>query len=582
MAVPDCETGTIVDRLRPSSFSIEKTHMSNSLKSKRDRFVAFAFATSHLLLETTLDGVITYAAGASCGLAGSVQTLVGRNLAELAAPRDRSFAENIVQRVREKRNISLLRLVMLTASGSDITFLVGGCRLEEGEDTLHFGLILAPTFETGAANQGIRDMDEFTRAAQARMDISIRAGTDESLTLFVVDALVELASKMGSQAIRPVADEISAYLRSVSVGGDGVGDVKPGKFGLIRAAGITEAEIRENINRILARSNIAPKVTCFSLDFDTTGLSDTDAARALSYAVKRFADSTPGDYNIRTLRDGASVLVGETTKLLAKARQIMSSQQIDIVYQPIVRMDKSEVHHLEALSRISGVSSIGEFMKFVEDSGMSQEFDLMLASMVMENVAEFARTGWKPTVAINMSAKSLQSPLFVDQFNALVGSHKGMADSIMLEMTETADVQDFQKMAQVLDSLRKRGHKICLDDVGAGTTSLQTLSTLQADYVKIDGSLVRSAENNPRDRALLKAVVDWARQEGSEVIAEQIETKNQAKLMHALGCAYGQGYLFGRATSDCSLYRNSKMASQIIDPEWRAITSGKSHARVTH
>ncbi len=111
-------------------------------------------------------------------------------------------------------------------------------------------------------------------------------------------------------------------------------------------------------------------------------------------------------------------------------------------------------------------------------------------------------------------------------------------------------IKDLQATNTVLQVLRADGHKICLDDFGAGAASFPYIQALEVDYVKIDGAYVKRMETHPRDRAILKAMVGLCRDLGVGTVAEMVETESQAKALVDLGVDYAQGYLFGRPSLD--------------------------------
>ena len=151
-----------------------------------------------------------------------------------------------------------------------------------------------------------------------------------------------------------------------------------------------------------------------------------------------------------------------------------------------------------------------------------------------------------PDIAINLSAVSLASPLIIEQLQALLRPHQGLTRKLLVEVTETATVNDFQGLNRVLGHLRKLGLRICLDDVGSGTTSFMSLNELRVDYAKLDGRIVQGALTNGRDLTILRSIVEIARHLGTDLVAEQIETEEQLRYLRKLGVRYGQGYLFGK------------------------------------
>jgi hypothetical protein len=188
----------------------------------------------------------------------------------------------------------------------------------------------------------------------------------------------------------------------------------------------------------------------FDLSFDAGSLDEADSARALAYSIRRFTDARSEDFTVRSLKDGASALLTDTVKLVTAAREVMEQRQIEVVYQAVVRLRDGRTHHFEALSRISGVASIGPWIRFAEETGLIQDYDLILAEQVMSTMADHEKAGWLPMIAINLSAQSLQSALFRARFDQITDAHPDQAPRLMIEVTETAGITDYPAMAAVL------------------------------------------------------------------------------------------------------------------------------------
>jgi EAL domain-containing protein (putative c-di-GMP-specific phosphodiesterase class I) len=128
----------------------------------------------------------------------------------------------------------------------------------------------------------------------------------------------------------------------------------------------------------------------------------------------------------------------------------------------------------------------------------------------------------------------------------LLDNTPGMADRLVVEITETAEIEDEDEAIRMIELLREHKIPVCLDDFGAGAAAFRYLRAFKVDYVKVDGIYVANALQSERDRGFIAAMVDLARTVGAQVVAERIETEEEAALMLELGVRYGQGYLFGK------------------------------------
>jgi EAL domain-containing protein (putative c-di-GMP-specific phosphodiesterase class I) len=149
-------------------------------------------------------------------------------------------------------------------------------------------------------------------------------------------------------------------------------------------------------------------------------------------------------------------------------------------------------------------------------------------------------------VAVNLSGLSVQSQAFRDKLFARLDSEPELARRLMVELTESAEIEHEEEAAATLAGLRARGVPVCLDDFGAGAAAFRYLRAYRVDFVKVDGAFVTAALEQERDRRFVASMVDLSRAVGAEVIAERIETAAHADLMRELGVGYGQGWHFGR------------------------------------
>ena len=142
-----------------------------------------------------------------------------------------------------------------------------------------------------------------------------------------------------------------------------------------------------------------------------------------------------------------------------------------------------------------------------------------------------------------------------------------------MEVTESTGLTDLPRAARVLEELRRVGHRICLDDFGAGAASFPYIQALPVDFVKIDGSYVRRLGGSPRDDAILRAMVGLCREIRVQVIAEMVETQDQAAQLNAWGFELAQGYHFGRpadrpAYKPASLFASPAPARPGLSDGW--------------
>jgi EAL domain-containing protein (putative c-di-GMP-specific phosphodiesterase class I) len=223
-----------------------------------------------------------------------------------------------------------------------------------------------------------------------------------------------------------------------------------------------------------------------------------------------------------------------------------------LAFQPVVDLGSGAVHHLEALARFTEDASPGSIVALAEATGLIAGLDLAVCSRVVSLLAAGA-AGQAP-VAVNLSGRSLGSQLFRAELLQLVEPGRSLERKLLFEITETAGIADMAAVDELVQTLRRRGFRICLDDFGAGASSLHYLRAFAVDFIKIDGQFGRNAMHEPRERSLLRCIVDFCRENQVQVIAEMIETEAQAALFRELGVLFGQGYLYGEPHLDPARY----------------------------
>ncbi|WP_085938456.1 EAL domain-containing protein [Azospirillum lipoferum] len=537
----------------------------------RDRFVGFAFAAADLLIETDAQGNVLFSAGARCRLTkGEVGGLVGTNLMEVVAPGDRKYVHVLFERIREKARIKPSRVLFQAFDGQQFPALLGGCRLDSCPGSLFLTILLTVPPRTGSAGSAVQgellDQTGFANILEERLLAAREKGVDQGLTLLLVEGLQAMVDAMPEGAAAEVRDGIDAYLRGISADGDSAGQLGGDRYGIVHAADIDGQEVQGHIAQIIeaAGGALPGGIRSWTLDMADDRLDPADAARALVYTVQAFASAQGGEFTISSLEDGANRLMAGAVERIGQLRATIDNRDFIVVYQPIVDIATGAVHHLEALTRVEGSNSPADFITFAEDVGLIYDFDLLLTQTVLDTLKEFRKEPKLPDVAINLSAKTLMSPIFLKQFQSVVAPYGDLAAKLLIEVTETVVVTDIAKLNEVLQKLRGVGFRICLDDVGAGSTSFQSLYGIQADYAKIDGKFVRGAVNSPRDMAMLRSMVDVCRQLGLELIGEQVEEPVHSDLLTNLGVSLAQGFLFSRPSRDFSYFAK----------DWSKVRSG--------
>ncbi len=263
------------------------------------------------------------------------------------------------------------------------------------------------------------------------------------------------------------------------------------------------------------------------------------AAKAAGRAQHRFFDEA---INAR-----ASARLSRESEL----RRAIADDQLRLHYQPKIDAASGAIIGAEALLRwqhpLQGLVPPGQFIPLAEESGLI----LALTDWVLERVC-VDLTRWRQQglrvvpVSVNLSSTSFSNDLLPGQLEALMHRYDLPTNLLMLEVTESLLMSDVDRVVGRLQALRALGFGVSLDDFGTGFSSLSYLNRFPLDELKIDRAFVTDAWRGGRDGAIAASIIALGREFGLRVIAEGVETSDQAAFLLKLGCSFQQGYLFAR------------------------------------
>ncbi|MBL4836056.1 MAG: EAL domain-containing protein [Kordiimonadaceae bacterium] len=279
------------------------------------------------------------------------------------------------------------------------------------------------------------------------------------------------------------------------------------------------------------------------------GISESDAVKVAVYAMKKAA-SVGQAKTMQALTGGYEKRLETAKHQLRAFKTIVVQERFEVALQPIVNIKTGAVHHYEALARFDSDFYTGtpfEFMCFAEDVGVIEEFDLAMTLKVVTLVKRLRRIGYNIAVAVNVSGRSIQSAVFQRQFFRILEDCREIRHLLSFELTESSQIDDLEATNRILSRIRDFGHKVALDDFGAGAAGLQYLRVLKVDCVKIDGIYVRNAIDDEENRAFLRSMAELCAGLDIETVGECVETEEQRDFLSGIGVTYAQGWLYGKA-----------------------------------
>ena len=240
-------------------------------------------------------------------------------------------------------------------------------------------------------------------------------------------------------------------------------------------------------------------------------------------------------------------------QLVDEFPKALDERQFKVFFQPKFNIvgDKPVLASAEALVRwfhpTLGMISPGKFIPLFEEDGLIAQLDDYIWRCSAETIADWKkRLGVSVPVSVNLSRAEMYDPALVSTFEKITSDTGITSKDIYLEITESAYVRDSDQIVDRVKELREHGFFIEMDDFGSGYSSLNMISELPIDALKLDMMFIRNAFDKLKDTRMISIVIDIADYLGVPVIAEGVETEEQYLALKKLGCTIIQGYYFSK------------------------------------
>jgi diguanylate cyclase (GGDEF)-like protein/PAS domain S-box-containing protein len=267
-------------------------------------------------------------------------------------------------------------------------------------------------------------------------------------------------------------------------------------------------------------------------------------------------------------------------------RTALARQEIELHYQPIIRVVDGSIAGFEALMRwrhpTRGLLSPGEFISVAEETGLIVplgRYAVERATVELKRWQSYFPMPEPLFCSVNVSARQLFRQEFFDDVVAVLRAEKPARLSLKLELTESVIMQNPDSTARALTRLKEAGAGLALDDFGTGFSSLAYLQRFPFDTVKIDRSFITDMARNEETPVILRAIIRLAHDLDMAVVAEGVETQSEAAKLKSLNCEFAQGYLFGAPMDATAAYNFIALRSrgQSAAPQQPKQVSGLSH-----
>jgi diguanylate cyclase (GGDEF)-like protein len=287
----------------------------------------------------------------------------------------------------------------------------------------------------------------------------------------------------------------------------------------------------------------------------SAGLATTGGAESAEEVLRladeaMYAAKSRGGSRLEVASSELRGLLARRTAVEVALEQALVEDRFEVHYQPVVRLADGEPLGVEALVRLRAADGTllppGDFIDVAERSGLVVAMGLRVLRTACREAASWTGAAHDLSVAVNLSTRQLAQPDLVDSVRACLAESGLRPGRLVLEVTESAVVDDAEAALRALTALRALGVLVAIDDFGTGYSSFLYLKQFPVDILKIDRAFVGGMLRSPDDAAIVASIVRLGHDVGVVLVAEGVETEEQRTHLVRLGCEQAQGFLFAR------------------------------------
>ena len=399
---------------------------------------------------------------------------------------------------------------------------------------------------TGTANRlGLR------RAVEERLE----SGAPGALLVLDVDGFSDLNQVFGSDGGDALLAEVALRLRWELAGCDVVARLGDDEFGAlldgtrVSEIGAVGHRVRACLEPPIVLDGVPVAVTV-SMGAAVVGAGGGDFATVLRQAGAALAAAkAEGGGGLEVYEPGHEAADATRVLLTAELREALANGELCLHYQPQADLLTRQIRGVEALLRwqhpTRGLLAAHEFIRVAERSGVATDMRRFVLETATAQWHEWSSTGISLELAVNLSAIDLHDVSLPEEISLLLDRHRIPPRKLIVEITERT-LGDEARTREVVERLNAIGVRLAIDDFGTEYASLSSLRRLPVDVVKLDRSLLADVPGEPTAEAIVGGSVELAHALGAIVVAEGIETREQWRFVHTLGCDVAQGYFVGR------------------------------------
>ncbi|WP_245601082.1 putative bifunctional diguanylate cyclase/phosphodiesterase [Marinobacterium jannaschii] len=397
-----------------------------------------------------------------------------------------------------------------------------------------------------------------TQELEHQIEVMRREHSQAALFYMDLDDFKRINDSMGHEAGDQLLVEVALRLKNVLRGQDLVARLGGDEYAImllnIRSAEDAQRVANKILSSVSRPTNLCGHevVTAMSIGIAMIPADGWDAAALMKSAdLAMYSAKRQGKNQVAFFDPGMQSQVVASLRVEEELRHALEHDELRLHYQPIVELPGRRPVMLEALLRwqVPGqpLRYPGEFIEVAEQNGLIVQVGYWVIHQACMMLQQREKEGLELLpVAINVSPRQLQDPMFADCLAEILLDTGVSPALIELEITESVLMEQLDRALMLLNRLKGMGVGIAIDDFGTGYSSLAQLKELPVDTLKIDRSFVVGMMEDKRGQQIVEAIVAMAHTLGLSVIAEGIEEESQQIILQQYGCDLGQGYFYSK------------------------------------
>lgn len=398
---------------------------------------------------------------------------------------------------------------------------------------------------------GVSNLAATTRTLDHLAALSIRQRSEGALLRLRITNIEDINAVYGFETGDRVLVEFAKRLAQIIRAPDILGRIGGTDFALV-LYGATPKDVTAITDRLFFLLENSPvktphgglygEIKIGATQFRTHAKSAEEALSQTLIAVQKAKPSRLCQYEESFGKEAVQTSRGTTAQDILDA---LNQRRIQLAYQPIIHTKTARLHHYECLLRLrredGEVISAGSFIMAAERLGLVH----LLDRRALELASETLKQEQGIHLALNVSAGTIKDPeTATDYVNALKALGPN-AEQVTLELTETVALDDPAMASEFSNEVRSLGCQFAIDDFGSGYTTFRNLMAIEADTIKIDGTLIEGIASDPNKQTFVRMMVDLAQTFSVETVAEMVDNRADAEILRRLGVDYLQGFMFG-------------------------------------